>query len=131
MPVVCRLRCPNHGAAAEVILNLVTQGPIRFAWYDYCAFPIPEGIPLPNELERALTEWGNEGDERLSRTEAATLPLSEWIVDWVDRGRSLARVVSETLQCPVDYENEATGEIERIALPEKPLVRRHHRPRGS
>jgi hypothetical protein len=102
--------------------------PISFDWYDYASYPIPEGTPLPDKLHQALLDWTSEGDGQLLSNEGSPA-WNEWILRWTDRGRDLARAVSEELQCPVLYHNELTGEIEQINLPpSKRVVRRHHRP---
>ena len=95
---------------------------VRFMW-DYFAFPVWSGGELPVDLATTLQAWSDEGTERMESE--ARISSSEWMADWTARGRSLAHEVSRVLKRAVDYENEATGETERITPPEPPIVRRH------
>jgi hypothetical protein len=87
---------------------------VNFQW-DYFAFPVWVGSPLPTDLEAILQAWSDEGTEHYSAQlyEGTSLPAG-WEVEWSDRGRALARKVSHHLGRPVDYANQATRELENI-----------------
>ena len=104
--------------------------PIRFDWYDYSAYPIPEGTPISKALDQKLKDWANEADTQMMRGDESPVWIA-WVGGWVDRGRALAHEVSDELECPVEYRNALTEELEPINFPPPGrVVRRHGRRRS-
>jgi hypothetical protein len=85
--------------------------------WDYTAFPLwcdaDAFRRLHPEFRDAIQAWSDEGTERCSaQLDGQELPQG-WVADWSRRGRDLATAASLVV-CDVDYENEATGDTERV-----------------
>jgi hypothetical protein len=88
---------------------------------DYCAFPIwwsddDDTSALPQDLEAALQSWSDEGTDQYTDASPDKPVSAEWLVDWADRGRELARDSARHVG-PVDYHNPLNHKIERIEPP--------------